>query len=618
MRLEQERCNERLERIENTLTKIQHTDWESRIAATLQLPYEEVLRQQAEILLSALCGGKTFAECVATLLDGDIPSIRYLVQQLPALKTLLETSHQPALGALLAWKDSIGIPDSRWSETTSLLRLGDYATISKIKKRREEVNKLMPAKTTASGNGSELPLLDFITWLIRQTPPKTKKIVLKFAFDGANITSKRRVTEEIGTIELLLDECNLEQLRSVTNCHQYIIYIGGESRKEYQAELANVIPVVNQLIKTGKLAVDGIEYDIEPVLVCDLKALVKLLGLYNCFHPKAYWKCPWCSVCIHNLADFGIKEWPLRTKEEWDKLATEAERRATKSAKDTFARNNKGIMGTPLFDFAMDHIIPCMLHCLMGVTRKLFELLAAEAHNNPTVEEEFLAILASLKISLIHSTSSEGKKRTFSDRVKGSRLGRPEQLRIIENHQQFIAVLERGARTQTQQAKVAKTKKVWELYHKLLSLAVQPEVVITKQQWLAEAIPFGRTFIARYTKSEVTPYIHIFIYHIGFFLEKYGSIEKFANYATESMHSVNKRTIANASSHFQRTTDNNICQQQLQTTWRRDNHNGISSSHPISKKRKHPHLDRRSWGARNLQLHQDMQKYVPTQLEKND
>lgn len=161
--------------------------------------------------------------------------------------------------------------------------------------------------------------------------------------------------------------------------------------------------MVNQLIKTGKLAVDGIEYDIEPVLVCDLKALVKLLGLYNCFHPKAY--CPWCSVCIDNLADFGIEDWPLRTKEEWDKLATEAERRAMKSAKDTFARN-KGIMGTPLFDFAMDHIIPCMLHCLMGITRKLFELLAAEAHNNPTVEEEFLAILASLKISLIQKTES--------------------------------------------------------------------------------------------------------------------------------------------------------------------------------------------------------------------
>lgn len=29
---------------------------------------------------------------------------------------------------------------------------------------------------------------------------------------------------------------------------------------------------------------------------------------------------------------------------------------------------------------------------------------------------------------------------------------------------------------------------------------------------------------------------HVFVYHIGFFLEKYGSVEWFANYATESRH----------------------------------------------------------------------------------
>ena len=109
--------------------------------------------------------------------------------------------------------------------------------------------------------------------------------------------------------------------------------MGGESRREYQEELANIIPVVNQLIKTGKLMVDSFEYDIEPVLVCDLRVLVKLLGLYNCFHPKAHWKCPWCFVCCNDTAEFWIEDWPLRTKEEWDQLATEAEKKATNQLK---------------------------------------------------------------------------------------------------------------------------------------------------------------------------------------------------------------------------------------------------------------------------------------------
>jgi len=46
---------------------------------------------------------------------------------------------------------------------------------------------------------------------------------------------------------------------------------------------------------------------------------------------------------------------------------------------------------------------------------------------NPQIEKEYLTILASLKISLIPNTSSEGKKRTFSKQVKGSQLGQPKQ-----------------------------------------------------------------------------------------------------------------------------------------------------------------------------------------------
>lgn len=40
--------------------------------------------------------------------------------------------------------------------------------------------------------------------------------------------------------------------------------------------------------------------------------------------------------------------------------------------------------------------------------------------------------------------------------------------------------------------------------------------------------------------KEVTPYIHVFVQHLGFYLERYGSLEKFANYSTETQHYVNK------------------------------------------------------------------------------
>ncbi|ELR12286.1 uncharacterized protein ACA1_373170 [Acanthamoeba castellanii str. Neff] len=52
------------------------------------------------------------------------------------------------------------------------------------------------------------------------------------------------------------------------------------------------------------------------------------------------------------------------------------------------------------------------------------------------------------------------------------------------------------------------------------------------------AIVFGKQFVIMHSAEEVTTYIHIFIYHYGYFLEKYSGVEKFSNYVLESKHSL--------------------------------------------------------------------------------
>jgi len=42
---------------------------------------------------------------------------------------------------------------------------------------------------------------------------------------------------------------------------------------------------------------------------------------------------------------------------------------------------------------------------------------------------------------------------------------------------------------------------------------------------------------------KMSPYIQVFIYHLGFYLEHYQGIEKFATYALESKHSENKQVV---------------------------------------------------------------------------
>ena len=66
---------------------------------------------KAEQLLARLYEGNRFEECLARLLAGDIPTLQYLVKQLPKLEAIMKQQHQPSLAALLAYKDTYRIPD---------------------------------------------------------------------------------------------------------------------------------------------------------------------------------------------------------------------------------------------------------------------------------------------------------------------------------------------------------------------------------------------------------------------------------------------------------------------------------------------------------------------------
>jgi len=65
--------------------------------------------------------------------------------------------------------------------------------------------------------------------------------------------------------------------------------------------------------------------------------------------------------------------------------------------------------------------------------------------------------------------------------------------------------------------------------------------------------------------------LHIFVFHFGFFLERYGSLENFANYAIEGRHKYNKTGVARGSSKFGgRSTnlDSSMAKQQITRSFR--------------------------------------------------
>jgi hypothetical protein len=127
-----------------------------------------------------------------------------------------------------------------------------------------------------------------------------------------------------------------------------------------------------------------------------------------------------------------------------------------------------------------------------------------------------------------------------------------------------------------------------------------------------EAREFGQAFVDSYCEEEVTPYIHIFVYHIGLFLHKFGSVEKFANYAIEGMHRVNKTNERFGTSHFKTTHNSNTTTQQLQHTWREDWYQlNNSLPRPLSKYTRNTIKKKReSWAMKSIKVVPEMQKYI--------
>lgn len=114
------------------------------------------------------------------------------------------------------------------------------------------------------------------------------------------------------------------------------------------------------------------------------------------------------------------------------------------------------------------------------------------------------------------------------------------------------------------------------------------EPSITEDEWISKARVFAQNFTVIYSGEDVTPYLHIFVYHLGYFLSVLGCVEKFANYATEGRHRYNKRLIITSTNGFSRRDSiYSVTWQELKKSWRQDKrHIEHPEDEPKKRKRK--------------------------------
>lgn len=104
----------------------------------------------------------------------------------------------------------------------------------------------------------------------------------------------------------------------------------------------------------------------------------------------------------------------------------------------------------------MDRVIPCSLHLMMGITRKLLKDIAGQIDcdaNRTELIAKMKELFTSMKITL-WSPKSPGPLDYFADVIKRSSLNRTQLLTIIENWKKMLAVLRDHGRSMTALDKV--------------------------------------------------------------------------------------------------------------------------------------------------------------------
>ena len=195
----------------------------------------------------------------------------------------------------------------------------------------------------------------------------------------------------------------------------------------------------------------------------------------------------------------------------------------------------------------------------------MLRLLANETLCNPGLQKAMETVLCEMGIKLIESK----KQMTLPQRLKKSRLGRTEYLKLYRDHSKLLDAME-AVSSDEQHVRnwIAKNRQIWEKLVQLLALACS-EDKITADFWKEEALDFGKMFLECYRDTDVTPYLHIFIYHVGYFREKYGSLEALANYGIEGLHARNKKDIRGATNGFGLFGQkNSVASQLLRRTYR--------------------------------------------------
>lgn len=483
------------------------------------------------------------------LLEAALPQARELLQGNSIVaRKLLEKQHEdvanrlsfPSLQALLEMKDILKISDHNWSVVDSTFGLPQNRRITAIRAHRTTTqNKVL--SPTPGGRGFQRDLLEAIRDAVRiEKPPispsgDTACISLKIAWDEGHMTRHRPM--EVCTMDIVSDK-NVSTCKSWKNSYLIALFGAkpGESSVEtseiLKEELADIFEAVNAFQASPKMMINGIEYTIKIFVCLDLACMTKSLGLKDLWRHNSAFRCPWCCVTKQQIGDFSIPEWSFRNINTMHELFDEIAHLAPATRKGKGPRY-QGIWEKPSLKLPLKRYIPCMVHLIMSIVKFLRKILFAE------IEPYFDAVLkyrAAIHSAIKIPKQNEGnfvpnltKQKEIIETLEKLKINRSESLKLLEEHELVCECLN----LIPDQTAAAGIKLAWKRCWSLICCAANPPEGFTPAVWKTRAQLFASDLTKHIVTEKTTTYLHIFVYHCGYFIGKYHGLEHLSNYATE-------------------------------------------------------------------------------------
>ncbi|PKC16476.1 hypothetical protein RhiirA5_369844 [Rhizophagus irregularis] len=342
--------------------------------------------------------------------------------------------------------------------------------------------------TTSVGKGGKRSIKDVLKFIV---PNLIKRGVLnlhepiisiRISGDGRNVGKK--VKHVMITFAILED---IENIHNPNYHYTVVLYPGLENYESLDILTISFREELQELKEIG-ININGVNWTINMYFSSDWKFLTICLGFNSA---NSLFFCPWCTITKKEISDIK-KEWLI--SKQIDNI-----------------NQYNGHHSTPLFNMiSLENWIPDELHIMLRITDRLWSLLLHEIEEtgyfNDVAREIIVKEMNRIKVNFHFWQEKECQSWSFTSLMGQDNLP-PTRANVIRNLWNGFFDLYTAIRDPNTDPKIFKRDaKMW------LKIFLTPST----------GIPNSDNFVqGLYRPNDVTPYMHVLVFHIHEFIEKH-------------------------------------------------------------------------------------------------